>query len=77
MTDFIDVYVKATGAKQRIPAHWLHVPSIARNFSKTPRQRSREAGKRTAPKPRRTRGTTPKAAPVAKDSTPQAGEKEN
>ena len=36
---FIDAYDKATGKKRRIPAHWLDVPSIAKNFSQSSRQK--------------------------------------
>lgn len=68
MPKFIDVYAKATGEKHRVPEHFMTVPSIARNFTKTPRQRRREAVERPADtKPRRTRGTS--------SPTPPAGDK--
>ena len=47
---FIDAYDKTTKAKVRIPAHWLDVPSIAKNFSQTSRQKgaSKETPANTA-----------------------------
>jgi hypothetical protein len=72
MDDFISVYAKATGVKHRVPAHFMTVPSIAKHFTKTPRQRRREAEKR----PARRRRTSPVAIP-SNTETPIAGEKEN
>lgn len=42
MTDqtlFVDVYVAATGAKQRVPREWLDDPKLGPPFRKTPSQR--------------------------------------
>lgn len=56
---FVTVYAKTTGAKQRIPAHWLNIPKIARQFNKTPRQRRADE-----------RSQTPAADPVAPTDAP-------
>lgn len=70
---FLDVYAKTTGLKHRVPEHWLAVPSIARNFTKTPRQK--KADERTAAKHSDPVATNPEAAPVAENETPAAGDK--
>ena len=36
MSDMVDVYVKATGVKQVIPAEWLDHPVLGEPFRKTP-----------------------------------------
>lgn len=66
MPKFISVYAKATGEKHRVPEHFMTVPSIARNFTKTPRQRKRDAEE-----------TARGSEPVAPDNTetPDAGDK--
>lgn len=56
MTRFIAVYAKATGRKQYVPEHFMSVPSIAKNFSLTPRQRRRDAAAQIKP-----RGINPEA----------------
>ncbi len=69
---FINVYAKSTGEKHRIPEHWLDVPSLSKQFTKTPRQRKadeRAAAKRSDPV-----ATTPEAAIVADDETPATGD---
>lgn len=66
MPKFISVYSKATGAKHRVPEHFLSVPSIARNFNKTPRQRKADE----APV-----ATNIEAAVVAETETPATGDK--
>lgn len=38
----IDAYRKDTGAKVRIPAHWIDHPTFGVSFSKTPRQKARD-----------------------------------
>jgi len=66
---FISVYAKSTGEKHRVPEHFLTVPSIARNFNKTPRQRSRDKADETPV------ATNTEAALAAEDETPDAGDK--
>lgn len=68
MPQFISVYSKATGEKHRVPEHFLTVPSIARNFNKTPRQRKREADEAPV-------ATNIEAALVAETETPSTGDK--
>lgn len=69
---FISVYQKGTGAKHRVPEHWLEVPTIARQFTKTPRQR--KADERSAARQAAPVATNPEAAIVAADQTPDAGD---
>lgn len=64
---FISVYAKATGEKHRVPEHFMTVPSIARNFNKTPRQRKRDADETPV-------ATNIEAALVAETETPDAGD---
>lgn len=45
---FVDAYVRATGAKQRIPAEWLTHPVLGPPFAKTPRQKAAEPTATTA-----------------------------
>lgn len=43
MTQFVEAYSKTTGVKQVIPAEWLGLDFAPfTDFSKTPRQKSRE-----------------------------------
>lgn len=35
-TRFVDVYSKATGARHRVPAHWMDHPTLGKPFRKTP-----------------------------------------
>lgn len=66
---FISVYSKATGDKQRVPEHWLDVPSIAKQFNKTPRQRNRDrADEQTTNQASDTQATT------ANTETPATGD---
>ena len=58
MDGFVDVYVKATGAKQRVPAHFIGHPVLGRPFSKTPRQQAADTKAAKA---------TPTEAPAAGD----------
>lgn len=44
----ISAYRKDTGAKVRIPEHWLDHPKLGEPFERTPRQKARDAAK-TAP----------------------------
>lgn len=69
---FINVYAKTTGEKHKVPAHWLDVPSIAKQFTKTPRQR--KADERAAARQSDPVATTPEAAIVADDETPATGD---
>ena len=73
MGEFIDVYVKRTGKKQRVPAHWMKHPTLSKPFSKTPRSKASDKA--------------PLATPVTDDApaspenpstteTPAAGAKE-
>lgn len=39
LSDFVDAYSITTGAKQRIPRHWIGDPVLGRDFRKTPSQR--------------------------------------
>ncbi len=71
---FISVFSKATGAKHRVPEHWLDVPSIARQFNKTPRRKT--ADERKAAKASEPVATNTEAAIVADDLTPASGEDE-
>lgn len=73
MSKFIDVYAKGTGLKHRVPEHFMEVPSIARNFTKTPRQR--KADERAAARRSEPVATNPEAAIVAETETPDAGDK--
>ncbi len=70
---FISVYSKASGEKHRVPEHWLDVPSIAKQFTKTPRQK--KADERTAARQSEPVASNPEAAAVAEDETPDAGDK--
>lgn len=65
---FVTVSAKATGKKQRVPRHWLGVPSIAEQFKKTPRQR--KADERTSAGPSEPVATTPDAS-TPDDVTPE------
>ena len=40
--ELVDVYSTATGAKFRVPAHFLDNPALSAGMSKTPLQRARE-----------------------------------
>lgn len=71
-SDFISVYSRATGEKHLVPAHFIEVPGIAKNFRLTPRQRKADEKRATA----RTRGPIKSAATsVAPQSTPPVGDK--
>ena len=61
--DFITVYAKTTGDKQRVPKHFMDVPSIAKQFTKTPRQRKADE-----------RASTSKPEPVATPDKPTVGD---
>lgn len=41
MPQFIEAVVKATGKKQRIPAHWLDHPTLGEAFKLTSQSRKR------------------------------------
>jgi hypothetical protein len=41
--EFVDVYAKATGAKQAVPAEWLDNPVLADAFRKTPTQKAADS----------------------------------
>lgn len=74
---FVTVYVKngpTKGAKQRIPKHWLGVPSIAKQFTKTPRQK--KADEQQGTRPIEPVATTPdeRANAAVAPETPAAGE---
>ena len=73
MSQFIDVYAKSTGEKHRVPAHFMDVPSIAKQFTKTPRQR--KADERAAARQSEPVASNQEAALVAEDQTPDAGDK--
>ncbi|TSD68132.1 hypothetical protein [Aeromicrobium piscarium] len=73
MSQFIDVYAKSTGEKHRVPAHFMDVPSIAKQFTKTPRQR--KADERAAARQSEPVASNQEAAQVAEDQTPDAGDK--
>lgn len=52
MTPFVDAYSKTTGAKQVVPAGWLDRSDAPFNdFTKTPRQKARDAAKAETTKP--------------------------
>lgn len=70
---FISVYSKATGLKHRIPEHFMDVPSIARQFNKTPRQKTADE-RRTAKSSEPVTNT--EAANVADDQNRATGEEE-
>lgn len=66
MDGFVDVYVRATGAKQRVPAAWLTHPVLGRPFSRTPRQRAADKPATKA---------TPAGAPATTKATKATTEK--
>lgn len=47
--EFVEVYVKATGEKQTIPAEWVDHPVLWEPFRKTPLTRASESGSTKAP----------------------------
>ena len=51
MPEFVDAVVKATGRKQRIPAHWLDHPTLGAPFRLTARERRRREQAEAAPQP--------------------------
>lgn len=64
MPEFVEVYAKATGRKQIVPATWLNHPVLGREIRKTPLSESQQ---------RKADATVAKANP---DDAPAAGERE-
>ncbi|MCL8026312.1 hypothetical protein [Nocardioides bruguierae] len=64
--DFIWVYRKDNGEKQRVPAHWMDHRVLSRPFRKTPKTRAAEQ------QPESTTSSTP----TSTDDAPAAGDKE-
>lgn len=69
MTEFIDVYSRATGEKHRVPAHFMTHPTLSKPFRKTPKQRASETETATPV-------TDVVTATPATTETPAAGAKE-
>lgn len=42
MSEFVTVYAKSTGKKQRIPAHWIDHPVLGKDFALTPSQKAKD-----------------------------------
>ena len=61
MSEFVTVYSKTTGEKQRVPEHWLGHKVLGADLRKTPVQKDADQAKATA-----------KATP----NTPTSGDKE-
>ena len=57
MSEFVTVYSKTTGEKQRVPEHWLGHKVLGADLRKTPVQKSTDEAKATATAPTKTRAS--------------------